>query len=159
MSLSSSASAQVQAILEAAENSAAEIKREAEAEAEEIRSSARESRQQDLSAVKAAVATLREGIVTLESRLAELEGDKPAAPAPAAAAPKKKAEPAPAPAPAAAPPAKDAAGDDAESARLIALNMALSGESREETDKYLAENFDLGDRSALLDEVYATVEG
>jgi DivIVA domain-containing protein len=49
--------------------------------------------------------------------------------------------------------------DDVEGARLIALNMALNGQSREETDKYLAENFDLADRSALLDEVYATVEG
>jgi vacuolar-type H+-ATPase subunit E/Vma4 len=49
--------------------------------------------------------------------------------------------------------------DDLEGARLIALNMALNGQSREETDKYLAENFDLGDRAALLDEVYATVEG
>jgi hypothetical protein len=37
--------------------------------------------------------------------------------------------------------------------------MALNGQSREETDKYLAENFDLSDRAALLDEVYATVEG
>jgi cell division septum initiation protein DivIVA len=50
-------------------------------------------------------------------------------------------------------------GDDIEGARLIALNMALNGQSREETDKYLAENFDLSDRDALLDEVYATVEG
>jgi hypothetical protein len=55
-----------------------------------------------------------------------------------------------------------AAGDDdedLEGARLIALNMALNGQSRAETDKYLAENFDLSDRAALLDEVYATVEG
>ncbi len=37
--------------------------------------------------------------------------------------------------------------------------MALNGQSREETDRYLAENFDLGDREALLDEVYSTVEG
>jgi hypothetical protein len=36
--------------------------------------------------------------------------------------------------------------------------MALNGTSREETDRYLAENFDLADRAALLDEVYATVE-
>lgn len=50
-------------------------------------------------------------------------------------------------------------GNDVEGARLIALNMALNGQSREETDKYLAENFDLSDRDALLDEVYATVEG
>jgi hypothetical protein len=49
--------------------------------------------------------------------------------------------------------------DDLEGARLIALNMALNGQSRDETDKYLAENFDLSDRTALLDEVYATVEG
>ena len=53
-----------------------------------------------------------------------------------------------------------AGGDeDLEGARLIALNMALNGQSRAETDKYLAENFDLDDRAALLDEVYATVEG
>ncbi len=49
--------------------------------------------------------------------------------------------------------------DDVEGARLIALNMALNGQSRAETDKYLAANFDLADRSALLDEVYASVEG
>jgi DivIVA domain-containing protein len=50
-------------------------------------------------------------------------------------------------------------GDDVEGARLVALNMALNGDPREETDRYLAENFDLSDRAALLDEVYATVEG
>ena len=52
-----------------------------------------------------------------------------------------------------------AAEDDVEGARLIALNMALNGQTREETDRYLAENFDLSDRAGLLDEVYATVEG
>jgi hypothetical protein len=49
--------------------------------------------------------------------------------------------------------------DDSEGARLIALNMALNGTPREETDRYLAENFQLADRSTLLDEVYASVEG
>jgi len=53
----------------------------------------------------------------------------------------------------------EAAEDDVEGARLIALNMALNGQTRDETDKYLAENFDLSDRAGLLDEVYATVEG
>jgi DivIVA domain-containing protein len=52
-----------------------------------------------------------------------------------------------------------AADEDVEGARLIALNMALNGQSREETDRYLAENFDLPDRGSLLDEVYASVEG
>ena len=51
------------------------------------------------------------------------------------------------------------AEEDVEGARLIALNMALNGQSRAETDRYLAENFDLSDRAALLDEIYATVEG
>jgi hypothetical protein len=48
-------------------------------------------------------------------------------------------------------------GGDVEGARLIALNMALNGTSREETDAYLRDNFDLADRETLLDEVYATV--
>ena len=60
-------------------------------------------------------------------------------------------------------PAADGEGapddEELEGARLIALNMALNGQSRAETDKYLAENFDLSDRETLLDEVYATVEG
>jgi DivIVA domain-containing protein len=47
---------------------------------------------------------------------------------------------------------------DAEGARLIALNMALNGQSREETERYLAENFDLADRARLLDEVYSSLE-
>ena len=48
---------------------------------------------------------------------------------------------------------------DAEGARLIALNMALNGNSREDIDRYLQENFNLADREALLDEVTASVEG
>ncbi|HEV2769895.1 MAG TPA: DivIVA domain-containing protein [Solirubrobacteraceae bacterium] len=51
------------------------------------------------------------------------------------------------------------ADEDVEGARLIALNMALNGQSRRETDRYLSENFELTDRDALLDEVYASVEG
>jgi hypothetical protein len=59
-----------------------------------------------------------------------------------------------------APPDGQADGsDDTEGARLIALNMALNGTPREETDRYLAENFTLADRAGLLDEVYASVEG
>ena len=50
-------------------------------------------------------------------------------------------------------------GEDSEGARLIALNMALNGTPREETDRYLAENFELSNRDLLLDEVYASVEG
>ncbi len=48
---------------------------------------------------------------------------------------------------------------DLDSARLIALNMALNGESRADADRYLAENFKLADRAKLVDEVYAAIEG
>ena len=68
----------------------------------------------------------------------------------------EEAEPSPEPEPAAeAKPA--AADDDSEGARLIALNMALNGTPRDETDRYLSENFELADREGLLDEVYARV--
>ncbi|MDX6664353.1 MAG: hypothetical protein QOG68_559 [Solirubrobacteraceae bacterium] len=64
-------------------------------------------------------------------------------------------------APAPAPVEVVAAGtnEDVEGARLVALNMALNGTARDETERYLAENFDLPDRQGLLDEVYASVEG
>jgi DivIVA domain-containing protein len=54
-------------------------------------------------------------------------------------------------------PPPSAADDDSEGARLIALNMALNGTPRDETDRYLSENFELDDRDGLLDEVYARV--
>ena len=57
-----------------------------------------------------------------------------------------------------APAARTNGGDD-DGARLIALNMALNGTPREETDRYLAENFKLTDRRGLLDDVYSSVEG
>lgn len=47
---------------------------------------------------------------------------------------------------------------DLDGARLIALNMALNGESRADADRYLAENFKLADRQKLIDEVYAAIE-
>lgn len=85
----------------------------------------------------------------------------PAPAPPAPAAPDSEPAPAPAATATATAPATPAAedGGDVEGARLIALNMALNGQSREETDRYLAENFDLGDRQALLDEVYESVGG
>jgi outer membrane biosynthesis protein TonB len=51
--------------------------------------------------------------------------------------------------------AEQPAGDGHEGVRVIALNMALSGSPREETARYLAENFELEDPDALLDDVYA----
>lgn len=56
-------------------------------------------------------------------------------------------------------PAASSGGESSEGARLIALNMALNGTPREETERYLEENFDLEDQDAILDEVYARVGG
>jgi DivIVA domain-containing protein len=206
-SLASVASAQVQAIVEAAETSAASIEREArEHAAETEQDAARESerirddaiaRSQDHvgkvheatslmlqrvdameSELSALVDSLRTGANRLSADLSLLSGNMgelyaaaghPSPDAPLAyetevlvdevvavgevveAADEPDADFA----------ATDAADgeDDVEGARLIALNMALNGQTRAETDKYLADNFDLGDRDALLDEVYATVEG
>jgi hypothetical protein len=158
MSLSESASSQVQAILEAAEASAEQIKRDAEAEAQRIRSAARETRQADVSGLVDLIAKVRADLDALEARLKGLEGEAPKAAEakPVAAAPKPPAAAKPKPATPAAVP--EPAGEDSEGARLIALNMALNGEPREDTDKYLQENFDLADRAALLDEVYASVD-
>jgi cell division septum initiation protein DivIVA len=99
------------------------------------------------------------------------------APAPAAEpAPAPAAEPAPAPAGESAPtrsqpqdeppvPAEPAAGaattaenGDIDGARLVALNMALNGESRADTERYLAEHFQLAERQRLVDEVYAAID-
>jgi DivIVA domain-containing protein len=99
----------------------------------------------------------------------------PSAPAPSPALPEPRAvapppEPPPDPEPAAAAAAERAAASDppathepkdgdSAAARIVALDMALSGTSREDTDRYLAENYDLADRAALLDEVYAAAGG
>lgn len=103
--------------------------------------------------------------------------EEPAQPAASAAAFSAQFEqvlaPEPAPAPPSAPPSEAAApaasrapaqegaaeGGDLDGARLVALNMALNGESRAETERYLAANFELPDRLKLIDEVYASIEG
>lgn len=84
----------------------------------------------------------------------ELAGAMAAAPEPVVAAVP--------PAPVAAPASAEAAGapsGELDSARLVALNMALNGESRADTERYLAENFQLADGGRLVEEVYAAVEG
>ncbi len=94
---------------------------------------------------------------------APTSASRPPAPAPAAASvapplPAPVTPPSPPPPP---PPVEPAGGssDDLDGARLIALNMALNGESRVATDRYLAEHYQLSDRHKLLDEVFAAVEG
>ena len=52
--------------------------------------------------------------------------------------------------------APDAAkSDDTAAARLVAMNMALDGASREAIEAHLAENYALADAGALVDDVLA----
>jgi DivIVA domain-containing protein len=48
-------------------------------------------------------------------------------------------------------------GAGPEGARLVALNMALNGTPREEAARYLADNFQLEDQDAILDDVYSRI--
>jgi DivIVA domain-containing protein len=52
-------------------------------------------------------------------------------------------------------PGPQAKPDDEEAARLVALDMALAGTPRDETEQYLAEHYTLADPGAILDDVYA----
>lgn len=83
---------------------------------------------------------------------------QPAPPEPPRAVAPEPPAPISAPAPAAGKAGGAPASTDLDGARLVALNMALNGESREQADRYLQENFQLADRSKLLDEVYAAIE-
>jgi DivIVA domain-containing protein len=154
--LATTTSEQVRQILEAAEASAAELRADAGREA-----SGHVARVQDaaggmlsrlddlerelgtlLEALRQSGERLNEGLARLQRQAGELGGAAAAAPGDSS-------------------PADDAAvgngapaGDDEAGARLIALNMALSGTPREETARYLAEHFTLADPEALLDDVY-----
>jgi len=181
----------VKAVLEAAEQSAAELRAEAAEEidaqltkaqaiaerlsqrADEIERALQglaDTVRDELSALKADLEELRavgEGVAEAREEAAESAAAEPAAAPPAAElAEEPAAEPAPAEEaapeesePPTASPAQPAASSGAgpEGARVIALNMALGGSSREETAHYLSENFELDDPEALLDEVYARV--
>jgi len=53
-----------------------------------------------------------------------------------------------------APAAPQGRSTDVDGARIVALERALGGRPRDETDRYLAEHYDLPDRATLLGEVY-----
>jgi DivIVA domain-containing protein len=165
-SLSAQAGDQVKAIVEAAERSAQEIRYAAQAEAREhvahVTDAAdrlRERIEQMERDVTQLVLDLRTGAERLRGDLDDLQAgtdelsDARREESPQAAAPEPEPDPEPEPA---APPAGAAPKNgDTAAARIVALDMAFSGTPREEIDRYLAENYDVPDRVALLDEVYA----
>ena len=175
-STAAAAGERVRAVLEAAEQSAADLRAEAaqeieaqlakaqavaerlSARADEIERSLQtlaDSVRDELSALKADLEELRavgEGMAAGGEKAPDAAASQPA---PAEEPEPAEAEP--------EPPAPERASAEApagqEGARVIALNMALNGSSREETAHYLSENFELDDPEALLDEVYARVSG
>jgi DivIVA domain-containing protein len=150
--LSAGTSEQVRAILEAAEAGAAQLRAGAGEQAARVGEAADDmlSRLGRLEGeLDGLLESLRRSNERLTEGLARLrrEAGEPAEPSPDPGSPPAPAEDFAA----AAPAATD--GDEA-GARLIALNMALSGTPREETARYLAEHFSLPDADALLDDVY-----
>ena len=128
--------------------------------------------------LKAAIDAVRVDLIAAEEDVAEAgeaaaapvgpidpePAPEPPAPVIEPVEPEEEPEPEPEPEPAAEAepepiaPAPTPGADGArasEGARLIALNMALSGTPREETARYLHENFQLDNADALLDDVYA----
>jgi DivIVA domain-containing protein len=167
-SLAAAASNQVGVIVEAAEASAAGIRQKASDEAREHVAKVSEA----ASALLRRVDALNADVTQLQGNMGELRAvaagsdeaavvEEVLAEEHAAAA----ATPEPEPVEEKEPTVEEkeptveepSASGDSEGARLIALNMALNGTARDETDRYLAENFELDDRKALLDEVYARV--
>jgi DivIVA domain-containing protein len=163
--LSAGTSEQVRAILAAAETGAAELRAEAGREAGEHVARVEEAADGMLAkldqleselktlleALRRSGEQLNDGLAQLQEQVSDFGGDDE--PSEADAAPETAPEPEPPP-PAAAAPSRN--GDEA-GARLIALNMALSGTPRAETAAYLAEHYDLADAEALLDDVYSQV--
>jgi DivIVA domain-containing protein len=160
---SAGASEQVRLILEAAERSAGELRDDAGRRASEHVERVREAAEAMLAGIEGVerelaelLGSLREsgrrltdGLARLQADVGEVEPPEEAAPT-ADALPAASAEAPDEPVPVGAEPEADETG-----ARLIALNMALSGTPREETAAYLGEHFTLADAESLLDHVYA----
>jgi DivIVA domain-containing protein len=173
--VAAAASSQVQRIIEAAESTADQLREEAGEEAREhvhrVSTAARELLER-LGAMHDELGDLmdrlREDAGRLSSELRALEADvveigpTPEMPGPedplteAEIHPEPEPEPEPGPEAEADPaPPADERPDDVEAARLVALDMALAGTPREETERYLAEHYALADPSGVLDDVYA----
>ena len=165
--LSAQAGEQVKAIVEAAERGAQEIRDAAQAEAREhvanVTAAAdrlRERIEQMERDMTQLVLDLRTGSERLRGDLDGLQAGTDALAEVRHEAAAEVAAPEPEPEPERAPTAVEVPKNgDSAAARIVALDMALSGKPREDTDQYLAENYDVPDRAALLDEVYAAAGG
>ena len=172
-------------MLSEAEERAAGIVRDAEADAKRIREDAQSESRERISAARAAFAELQSKLGLSDEvqpgPVPVPEPEPPSVPEPTppppAPAPEPPSEPEPPLVPEPTPPpdegtppqisivpdppepepelAADGKSDDVGGARLVALNMALDGASREEIEAKLAEDFALADSAKLVDEVLA----
>jgi DivIVA domain-containing protein len=161
--VAAAASEQVQRIVEAAERTAEQLRSEAGDEAREHVARVAAAAGDLLGRVDALnddlgelMARMREDasrlsveLRTLEREVAEFGGR--AVEEPEAAEPEADPEPEPEADPEPVP----ERAEDEEAARLVALDMALGGLPREETERYLAEHYRLAQPDRLLDDVYA----
>lgn len=149
----------VRAALDGAQERADQIVREAEQDAQRIRSRAEAEARERLDQV-------REALGKLEAGLGRTPPPQASDPEPAAKAPEPQAEPEPErqePSPAAKAPEPEpapetsgkASNDDAGAARLVAMKLALDGTSREQARERLAAEYSLPDLDALLEDVYS----
>src|SRR3954470_17096287 len=160
--VASAASSHVQKILEAAETTADQLRADAGEEAREhvhrVSTAARELLErlgamhdelgsmmdrlrEEAGRLSAELRTLERDVVELAPPVEEDEEPEPVA-----------VEPEPEPAPEPEPQAKP---DDVEAARLVALDMALAGTPRDETEQYLAEHYTLPHAGAIIHDVLA----
>ena len=180
--VAAAASARVQQILEAAESRAEQLRAEAGEEARDhvrrVSIAAREMLErlgamhdelgalmdrlrEDAGRLSAELRSLERDVVEIGPPVDEEPVDQPAPAAEAApepARPEKHGNRAAKSAKAEAEPSAEATPerpDDEEAARLVALDMALAGSPRAETEKYLAEHYALQNPAAVLDDVYA----
>jgi outer membrane biosynthesis protein TonB len=162
----------VRALVDDAERRAAEIVREAEEEAKEIRARAEAEGHERLEEVRRAFEELQGKLAPTDaaSPAAEVEPGPVTVPEPEPPAiPEPEPPPAPEPAPPTipepAPPPDEGTppvsengasrSDDEAGARLVAMNMALAGATRDEIVAKLDADYELGDSGAVADQVIA----
>ena len=173
----------LRALIADAEERAAQIVREAEAEAKRIRDAAQTESQERLAAARSALEELQAKlglgaevpggpVPTPEPSPPDIPEPTPPPPDPAPS-PEPPPEPSPPLIPEPAPPpdegtppqiaaeptvngsAPAAKSTDAAGARLVAMNMALDGASKEAIAAHLAEHYELDDAGAIADDVLA----
>jgi outer membrane biosynthesis protein TonB len=158
----------VRELVAEAEDKAAAIVRDAEADAKRIRDGAEAEAAERLAEVRAGLEELQgklgaAGVAEAEVTPGPVTVPEPSPPDIPEPTPDPVPDPVPGPAPVPEPtpgPGPDDAGNgdrsqDKSAARLVAMKMALDGSSREEIDAHLAENYDIEHREKLLDDVLA----